>query len=93
MTRTLPLCHNYELKLPGYSRTFLAPQMCFDPMKRTLQVRTDHGNVLFTEEDKIQVLTVDLDIPAFIREQMLEEGWEEMTMGQLVRLLAMDYIS
>lgn len=91
MTKTHPLCHNYGLRLPGYSGTFLTPQMHFDPIKRTLQVHTDQGDVLFTVDDKVRVFVMDLDIPACVREQMIGEGWEEMPVGELVHTLLMDY--
>ncbi len=92
MTRPLPLRHNYELKLPGYSCTFRAPQMQFLPAQRALQVHTEQGDVVFAEGDKLLVLVMDLDIPTYVRDQMLLKGWSELPIGQLVSDLAMDYI-
>ena len=84
---------NYIVRVPGFAE-FKSQDMRLDVTERKLMIRTPNAGILsFGEEEELQIQVLDLDAPTFLREQMVNQGWENMTLGRLVTVLYLTYLS
>jgi hypothetical protein len=85
---------NYQVKIPGFTEPFLSPQMRFDPEFKRLLVRTPMGVIPFSPEDEgIRVSVLDLDVPTYLRNQMKDDGWFEMSLTEFINIINLSYLT
>lgn len=84
---------NYLLRIPGHPGEFSTADMRYDSEGQALLIRTPTLGVLrFTSSDDITVRVLDLNVPTILRNQQKDEGWEDMTMPELLHLIRCDYV-
>ena len=84
-TRTLhPL--NGQLRIAG--ATYFTHQVGIDLEDKILYIQDDIlGELVFHEEEPLEMDFLDLEIPAHIRQQQRLDGWEHLTLRQLFDLV------
>lgn len=80
---------NYMVEVPGFVKPFTCADLRFDQENKQLLIKTPEGIVTFgmNDDSGLQVRVLDLDVPAIIRAQQKDEGWETMPVNRLVTLL------
>jgi len=83
---------NGVVKIAG--ETFFTQQLAYDPFTNELVI---HHPVLhefrITCNDNLTLEFLDLEVPTYLRQQQINQGWETMTANQFILFLLLTLIA
>jgi hypothetical protein len=81
---------NYLLKVPGFAEPFRSKDMRYNPESNILLIKAPDV-IPFYETDSMRVETLDLEVPAIMRQGLANSGWLEMAMSEFISILRLMY--